>query len=99
MCLVLGVLGGVLAADLRHPTPAAARFIPPTTPGYDFKLRDETGRTRTLADARGTVVVVAFVYSTCRDVCPAGGNVISTALHELGDTKVQAYFISVDPVG
>src|SRR6478735_9972350 len=99
MCLVLGLLGGVLAADLKGPTPAAARFIPPALPGYDFKLHDESGRVRTLADARGSVIVVAFVYSTCRDVCPAGGNVISTALHDLGDAKVQAYFISVDPVG
>jgi protein SCO1/2 len=98
MCLVLGVLGGVLAADLRHPTPAAARFIPPALPGYDFKLRDETGKPRTLAEARGNVVVLTFVYSTCRDLCPAEGNDISTALHALGSPKVRAYVISVDPV-
>ena len=99
MCLVLGLLGGVLAAGFKRPTPAAARFIPPASPGYDFKLHDESGRLRTLADARGSVVVVAFVYSTCRDVCPAGGNVVSTAIHALHSPQAQAYFISVDPVG
>jgi protein SCO1/2 len=99
MCLVLGVLGGVLAAGLKRPTPAAARFIPPALGGYDFKLRDETGHQRTLADARGNVVVLTFIYSTCRDLCPAEGNDISTALHALNSPQVQAYVISVDPVG
>jgi protein SCO1/2 len=99
MCLVLGVLGGVLAAGFQRPTPAAARFIPPALPGYDFKLRDETGHVRRLADARGKVLVVTFVYSTCRDLCPAEGNDISAALHALGSSKVEAYAISVDPVG
>ena len=99
MCLVLGALGGVLAANLKQPPPAAARFIPPAAPGYDFSLRDETGQRRTLADARGRVIVMTFVYSTCRDLCPAEGNDISTALHALPGGKVVAYIVSVDPVG
>jgi protein SCO1/2 len=100
MCLVLGALGGVLAANLRSPPPAAARFIPPASPGYDFQLRDETGRLRTLTQARGNVVVLTFVYSTCRDLCPAEGNDISTALHSLPPgSKAEAYMVSVDPVG
>ncbi len=99
MCLALGALGGVLAAGVRQPTAAAARFIPPAAPGYDFSLRDETGRRRSLADARGKVVVLTFVYSTCRDLCPAEGNDISTALHALPHSGVEAYMVSVDPVG
>jgi|SRR4051794_17187433 protein SCO1/2 len=99
MCLVLGALGGLLAANLKRPTPAAARFIPPALPGYDFSLRDETGKHRTLADARGKVVVMTFVYSTCRDLCPAEGNEIAAALHALPAEPVVAYMVSVDPVG
>jgi protein SCO1 len=99
MCLLLGALGGVLAAGFQRPTPAAARFIPPASPGYDLKLRDETGKVRTLAAARGSVVVLTFIYSTCRDLCPAEGNDISTALHAIDSPKVQAYIVSVDPVG
>jgi protein SCO1/2 len=99
MCLALGALGGVLAAGLKQTPAAAARFIPPASPGYDFSLRDETGKRRTLADARGKVVVMTFVYSTCRDLCPAEGNDISTALHALNNPNVVAYMVSVDPVG
>jgi cytochrome oxidase Cu insertion factor (SCO1/SenC/PrrC family) len=99
MCLVLGGLGGVLTAQFKQPAPAAARFIPPASPGYDFSLRDETGKHRSLAEARGKVVVMTFVYATCRDLCPAEGNDISTALHSLPRGKVVAYMVSVDPVG
>ena len=43
MCLVLGGLGGVLAATATRTEPAAARFIPPREPAYDFSLRDQNG--------------------------------------------------------
>src|SRR3954462_11484520 len=99
MCLVLGGLGGVLAAPFQNTPPPAPRFIPPALPGYDFSLRDETGKHRTLADARGKVVVMTFVYSTCRDLCPAEGNEIPAALHALPAEPVVAYMVSVDPVG
>ena len=35
-----------------------------------FSLTDHNGRTRTLADFRGQVVVVFFGYTRCPDVCP-----------------------------
>ena len=53
MCLVLGGLGGVLAATATRPTPVAARFMPPREPAFDFALRDQDGRPARLADARG----------------------------------------------
>ncbi len=99
MCLVLGALGGLLVATVAKPQPARARFEPPREPAFDFRLRDQDGRVTTLADARGKVVAMTFVYSSCRDLCPAEGNTIADALRRVGGDGAEAYAISVDPIG
>lgn len=38
--------------------------------GRDFRLTDQTGKVRTLADFRGKVVAIFFGYTHCPDVCP-----------------------------
>jgi protein SCO1/2 len=100
MCLVVGGLGGLLAASTKNspPAPEPVRFIPPPGPARDFRLRDESGRMRSLADARGDVVAMLWVYSTCRDLCPAQGNIVADAVKRVGP-GVQVYAMSVDPVG
>jgi cytochrome oxidase Cu insertion factor (SCO1/SenC/PrrC family) len=99
MCLILGGLGGVLAATATHTEPAAARFIPPREPAYDFRLRDQNGQRTSLADARGKVIALTFIYATCRDLCPAEGNDIQSAIELVGGHGVVPYIVSVDPVG
>jgi protein SCO1 len=99
MCLMLGGLGGLLAATVRSPEPARARFTPPRERPFDFRLRDQEGRLTSLAQARGKVVVMAFAYTSCRDVCPAEGNEIVQALTKVASKDVDAYVVSVDPVG
>jgi protein SCO1/2 len=99
MCLVLGGIGGIFAATATRPEPAAARFIPPREPAYDFSLSDQDGHRSSLADARGKVIALTFIYSTCRDLCPAEGNDIASAMQMVGGHGVVAYIISVDPVG
>jgi protein SCO1 len=62
----------------------------------DFDLRDEDGDPLRMRDLRGKPVVVTFLYSTCRDTCPATAQQIRGALDQLGhDVPVVA--ISVDP--
>lgn len=99
MCLVLGGIGGVFAATATHTEPAAARFIPPREPAYDFSLTDQDGHRSSLADARGKVIALTFIYATCRDLCPAEGNDIAIAMQMVGGGGVVAYIVSVDPVG
>ena len=49
-----------------------------------------------MADYRGRTVVMTFVYSTCKDTCPAQVQSIRGALDKLGhDVPVLA--VSVDP--
>ena len=46
----------------------------------DFTLNDQDGKTVTARSLRGKPVVFAFVYSTCRDTCPAQVQTIRNAL-------------------
>ncbi len=99
MCLVLGGLGGLLAAELQDDPEARPRFIPPREQARDFRLRDEDGKWRTLEDARGDVVVLTFLYSGCWDLCPAQAADIVQGVTAVGVEGVTVYGISVDPIG
>jgi protein SCO1 len=98
MCLVLGGLGGLLAAELQDDPEARARFIPPREEARDFRLRDEDGKWRTLKDTRGDVVILTWLYSGCWDLCPAQAADIMQAVQKVGD-GVTVYNVSVDPIG
>ena len=69
---------------------------PPGARAPDFRLRDQDGKPVAMADYRGRTVVMTFVYSTCKDTCPAQVQSIRGALDKLGhDVPVLA--VSVDP--
>jgi len=69
---------------------------PSGQPVPDFTLRDQDGKTVTAASLRGEPVVFAFIYSTCRDTCPAQVQTIRGALDDLGH-DVPVIGVSVDP--
>jgi protein SCO1/2 len=84
--------GGVIAPDARF---RGAR-IPAGVRAPDFELKDQDGNPVSMRALRGKPVVVTFLYSTCRDTCPATAQQIRGALDELGH-DVPAVAISVDP--
>jgi protein SCO1/2 len=67
--------------------------------GSSFRLGDAQGHQRSLADYRGKVVVVAFGYTHCPDVCPMTLANLANARRKLGKQgdEVQVLFVSVDP--
>ncbi|MHB1332256.1 MAG: SCO family protein [Sulfuriferula sp.] len=67
--------------------------------GRDFRLTDQTGKVRTLADFRGKVVAIFFGYTHCPDVCPTTLSDFAMAMKLLGKdaAKVQVIFVTVDP--
>ncbi len=67
--------------------------------GKDFRLLDEKGNARTLADFRGKVVLMFFGFTQCPDVCPTALAVAVQALQMLGADadRVQVLFVSLDP--
>ena len=76
----------------------AGAIRPDGQPVPDFTLTDQDGETVTARSLRGKPVVFAFVYSTCRDTCPAQVQTIRNALDKLDDPDANVIGISVDPV-
>ncbi len=89
----------VFARPTSEPTTGAGGFagsLRPAIPPKDFTLRDEGDRAVSLRGYRGQVVVLTFMYSTCRDTCPVTATTIRGALDEVGH-DVPALAVSVDP--
>lgn len=65
----------------------------------DFALADADGRTRTLADFKGKVVVLFFGYAQCPDVCPTTMTEMAQVRQQLGadGDRLQVIFVTVDP--
>jgi protein SCO1/2 len=73
-----------------------AGAVRPAIPPQDFRLRDQDGESVSLRALRGRVVVLTFLYTTCRDTCPLTATQIRGALDDL-DRDVPALAVSVDP--
>jgi protein SCO1/2 len=67
--------------------------------GGEFRLTDHTGKPRSLGDFRGKVVVIAFGFTQCPDVCPTTLAELNNVMKQLGGdaSQVQVLFITVDP--
>ena len=65
----------------------------------DFGLTDQNGKTRSVKDFAGKVVVVFFGFVQCPDVCPTAMAELAAVKKSLGSdgSKLQAVFITVDP--
>jgi cytochrome oxidase Cu insertion factor (SCO1/SenC/PrrC family) len=98
VCLALGALGGVGTALVTKDDAQAvpARFAVPREPPPHFWLRDESGTLRSPGSARGDVLVVTFIYTRCRDLCPRQAAEIKDAVVAAGG-GVEVYAITVDP--
>jgi protein SCO1 len=81
----------------RDDSTAFAGSLRPDVPPQDFRLRDQDGTPVSLRQFRGRVVVLTFMYTTCRDTCPLTATQIRGALDDLA-TPVPALAVSVDPV-
>jgi len=67
--------------------------------GKDFRLKDTSGRERTLADWRGKAVLLHFGFTQCPDACPtmlARAVEVRKMLGAQKD-KLQVVFITLDP--
>ena len=84
----------------KLPSPFHANDVTGKYVQADFKLDDQNGKMRTLADFRGKVVLMVFGYMHCPDVCPTTMADIALALRLLDKedaAKVQVLFVTVDP--
>ncbi len=84
--------------DLNLPkTPLGKVLIDHKMPS--FSLIDQSGNTVSLADFRGKVVVVDFIYTRCPlpDVCPRLSATFASVSKKLRDAQVEFLSITIDP--
>jgi len=72
-------------------------FQPMNQEAPGFTLQDADGRTVRLADLRGKVVVLSFIYASCPDVCPLHSERIAEIQAMINQTpmKDQVQFVSI----
>ncbi len=93
-------LGAAALAALSGQTALAGRWGSdyfPNTP-----VIDETGRTLSFYEdvLRGRMVVISFIYTSCKDLCPINTARLAAVAEELRDVMGESVFfvsISVDP--
>jgi protein SCO1 len=73
----------------------------PPQPTPDFTLTDQSGQKVSMADQRGKLVLLTFLYTNCPDVCPLITQNLNEALQMLGTKRddVRVLAVSVDPAG
>ncbi len=104
LLLVLGMAAGLLACDkLGSSSGAKPAFQGVDLTGAEYarnlNLIDPDGRSRSLAEFKGKVVVVFFGYTQCPDVCPTTLVELAEVKRSLGaeGERVQGVFVTVDP--
>jgi cytochrome oxidase Cu insertion factor (SCO1/SenC/PrrC family) len=75
---------GLVGTVLEHPSPAA-----------DFTLTDQHGAVFHMADTKGRVVVLTFIYTHCVDACPYIALKVKNAISLLGRDAGKAAFVAV----
>jgi protein SCO1/2 len=76
-----------------------AGVLSPVLPAPEINLTGTDGRPLNLARVRGKVILLAFGYSSCGDVCPITLATLAGARRKLGAAAadVQVVYITVDP--
>ena len=87
-----------VAAVAAEETLKAGVFSPPRL-APDFSLQASNGTELKLSSYRGKVVVLAFGFTTCPDVCPITLATLAQARKKLGAEarNVQVVYVTVDP--
>ncbi|MDP9968976.1 protein SCO1/2 [Variovorax paradoxus] len=84
----LPVSAGFANVDLSE-APCCSKFV----------LSDPQGKTRTIGDYQGKVVVITFGFTNCPDVCPTTLQSLAETMSLLGNQgqSVQVLFVTLDP--
>jgi protein SCO1/2 len=76
-----------------------AGVLSPVMPAPELSLQGTDGKPLTLARFRGKVVLLAFGFSSCGEVCPITLATLAGARKKLGEAaaNVQVVYVTVDP--
>ena len=86
------------AAAANAPELKAGVFDPPRQ-APDFSLQGSNGQELRISHYRGKVVLLAFGFTSCTEVCPTTLNTFALTRRKLGATAadVQVVYVTVDP--
>jgi len=93
----------LLALALAACGPGKPQFNNTDITGADYgkalQLADQTGKVRTLADFKGSAVLIFFGFTQCPDVCPTTLAEMKAVKAQLGEDgkRFQVVFVTVDP--
>lgn len=97
--ILVGLTAVVLGVYFLRPRPFHGMVLQSPELAHDFTLNAANGKTVSLEDYRGKLVVLYFGYTFCPDVCPATLSTMKEAMKLMGRKAddVQFIMISVDP--
>jgi protein SCO1 len=95
---LVALLAAVAASAADVPKLVAGVFEPPRA-APEFALQGSDGGELALSRFRGKVVVLAFGFTSCADVCPVTLGTLASARRKLGapSGEVQVVYVTVDP--
>ncbi len=96
---LLLLLVSAVASAAPASSPLKAGVLSPVMPAPELKLQGSNGQPLTLAKFRGKVVLLAFGFSSCGEVCPITLATLAGARKKLGEAAadVQVVYVTVDP--
>ncbi|MDH3740233.1 MAG: SCO family protein [Hyphomicrobiales bacterium] len=99
LALATVAASGLWAVGWLQPDQQTVRTTGTALVGGPFKLTGHDNTAVTDDQFRGKYMLVFFGYTYCPDVCPAGLQVMTAALEELGTKAelIQPLFITIDP--
>ena len=98
--LAAAVVAGWAPRVARSHAERGQRRLPIQGQAPAFVLTDQSGRRLALADLRGKVLALTFIYTTCRDTCPILTAKMAAIQDKLGaefGAKVRFVSITVEP--
>jgi protein SCO1 len=97
LLMLLALASPAFAHDAHH---SKEERLAKIGPAPEFALVSQDGKPVALADFRGKVVAVTFIYTSCADTCPMLTALMASVQDRLGryfGTKVVFASITVDP--
>lgn len=98
-CFSLGIAAPGVAADAANPLGLKSGTFDPPRQAPDFSAQGSDGKELKLSQYRGKLVLLAFGYTTCVDVCPITLAMLAQARKQMGPLAgdVQVVYVTVDP--
>jgi protein SCO1/2 len=89
----------VASAEAASTPRLVAGVFEPPRQAPDFSLQSSAGHELKISDYRGKVVLLAFGFTSCTEVCPTTLNTFAVARRKLRSAAadVQVVYITVDP--